>query len=143
MQFTIETGELHLMSIASPDAGGFVSFEGRVRNEHHGRPVIALEYEAFDQMAVSEGEKLLIEAIARFGLIDAVCTHRVGRLDVGEVAVKIGVSAPHRKEAFAGCEFIIDELKKRVPIWKKEFYADGDSGWIGIVDAPKPEGSDA
>ena len=134
MFFKISKEPLSQPSLSAPNAGGFVSFEGKVRNEHLGREVVALEYEAFDDMAVKEGEKLLDEAIQRFGLVDAVCVHRVGHLVVGESAVWIGVSAPHRKAAFQGCEFIIDELKKRVPIWKKEIYAEGDSGWIGIAD---------
>ena len=138
MTFAIQSEPLNLKSDAAPDAGGFVTFEGRVRNEHRGRAVVALEYEAHVEMAVRYGEALLLEAIDRFGLIDANCVHRVGQLVVGEVAVQIEVSAPHRREAFAGCEYIIDELKKRVPIWKKEHYADGDSGWIGITDSAVP-----
>ncbi len=136
MRFTIQPEVILSHVEACPDAGGFVCFEGRVRNEHLGKDVVALEYEAHPEMAIAQGEQLLAEAIERFRLIDAVCVHRVGRLDVGELAVKIDVSAAHRREAFAGCEFIIDELKKRVPIWKKEHYADGNSGWIGIQEQP-------
>lgn len=96
--------------------------------------MVALEYDAFDDLAIAEGERLLQEAVQTFGLCSAQAVHRKGRLVVGETAVWIEVSAPHRHEAFAACEFVIDELKKRVPIWKKEHYADGDSGWIGCED---------
>ena len=70
------------------------------------------------------------EAIARFGVTRALCVHRVGELQLGDVAVWVGVSSPHRDEAFKACRFIIDEVKHRVPIWKKEHYANGDSGWV-------------
>lgn len=113
------------------DAGGFVTFEGRVRETHHGREVCELEYEAYGELVITEGEKVLGEATERFGLLSAEAIHRIGRLGIGDTAVWIGVSAAHRKEAFAGCEYIIDELKQRLPIWKKEFYVDGESEWIG------------
>lgn len=116
-------------------AGGFVEFQGRVRDHNEGQAVIALEYEAFDDMAVSEGQRLVDEASQKFGLLNAHVVHRTGKLDLGECAVWIGVSAAHRREAFAGCEYIIDELKKRVPIWKKEHYLGGESRWIGCGDS--------
>lgn len=122
--------------LAAAGAGGFVSFDGKVRNEHQGRPVVALEYEAFDELAGAEGDRLLAEATARYGLLAAQCIHRVGRLAVGESAVWIGVAAPHRREAFEACEWLLDQLKRRVPIWKKEHFADGDSGWIGSDVTP-------
>ncbi|MBS1718753.1 MAG: ThiF family adenylyltransferase [Armatimonadetes bacterium] len=115
-----------------PSAGGFVSFEGKVRDHAGGRQVLRLEYEAFDELAVSEGELLCQEAMQRFRLLDVRVIHRTGRLEIGETAVLIQVAAAHRKAAFEGCEWLIDELKKRVPIWKKEFYADGDSGWVAV-----------
>jgi len=123
-------------------SGGFVTFEGKVRNTHRGRTVVALEYEAYEALAIEEGDKLLTEAIAKFGLTDARAIHRTGRLEIGETAVWIAVAAPHRHEAFVACEFVIDELKKRVPIWKKEHYSEGDSGWIGCGadEIPSPLG---
>ena len=113
-----------------PEAGAFVSFEGWVRNTNEGRTVTLLEYEAFEAVACSEGTRILEEARERFGLLDALCMHRVGALDIGEMAVWVGVVSGHRGEAFAACRYIIDEVKKRVPIWKKEHYAEGDSGWV-------------
>lgn len=111
-------------------AGGFVTFEGRVRDHNEGRSVLAIEYEAFDAMAESEGIALLAEARRQFDILDARAIHRVGRLEIGDVAVWIGAAAVHRREAFQACEFIIDEIKERLPIWKKEHYADGDSEWV-------------
>lgn len=129
--FTLTRQAMVAPLLASASAGGFVTFDGKVRNDHQGRAVVALEYETYDQLAQSEGEKLLAEATAQFGLHEAHCIHRLGRLEVGDTAVWIGVAAPHRREAFEACEWIIDQLKGRVPIWKKEHFAAGDSGWIG------------
>jgi adenylyltransferase/sulfurtransferase len=116
--------------LADPACGGFASFEGWVRNENEGRAVHRLDYEAFEALAVREGERIVAEAIARFGVRRARCVHRIGELGLGELAVWVGVASGHRAEAFAACRYIIDEVKHRVPIWKKEHYADGDSGWV-------------
>jgi molybdopterin/thiamine biosynthesis adenylyltransferase/molybdopterin synthase catalytic subunit/rhodanese-related sulfurtransferase len=116
--------------LARPAAGGFAAFEGRVRDHHAGRRVTALEYEAFEALATNEGERIVAEALHRHGATAARCVHRLGRLGIGESAVWVGVSAPHRAEAFAACREIIDAIKHRLPIWKKEHYAEGDSGWV-------------
>ncbi|MCC7102572.1 MAG: ThiF family adenylyltransferase [Fimbriimonadaceae bacterium] len=118
------------------DAGGFVSFEGRVRLKNEGQPVILLEYDAFVEMAESEGAALLEEASTKFGLVWVQAIHRIGRLEVGDIAVWIGCAAAHRKEAFLACEFIIDELKRRLPIWKKEHYQGGASEWLNLKSEP-------
>ena len=110
--------------------GGYAAFEGWVRDQNEGQPVRHLEYEAFEPLAIKEGERILAEAIARFGVEHAACVHRVGDLAIGELAVWVGVSARHRHEAFQACRYIIDEVKHRVPIWKKEHYENGDSGWV-------------
>lgn len=110
--------------------GGYAAFEGWVRNHNEGIAVTALEYEAFEALAVKEGERIIAEACERFGVTAARCVHRVGGLALGDVAVWVGVSAPHRDEAFRACRYIIDEVKHRVPIWKKEHYVNGDSGWV-------------
>jgi molybdopterin synthase catalytic subunit len=110
--------------------GGYASFEGWVRNHNEGHAVTRLEYEAFEPLGIKEGTRILNEAIARFGVTRALCVHRVGDLQLGDVAVWVGVSSPHRDEAFKACRFIIDEVKHRVPIWKKEHYANGDTGWV-------------
>ena len=117
-------------SLEDPAAGGYCAFEGWVRNENEGHVVERLEYEAYEPLAIAEGEKVLAEAQARFPYLEARCVHRVGLLEIGECAVWIGVAAKHRDEAFKACRYIIDEIKVRLPIWKKEHYADGDSGWV-------------
>jgi molybdopterin synthase catalytic subunit len=111
-------------------AGGYVSFEGWVRDYNEGRQVTGLEYEAFEELAVKEGERIIAEALQRFPVKHALCIHRVGALDLSDMAVWVGVSSAHRGEAFDACRFIIDEVKHRVPIWKKEHYRSGDSGWV-------------
>lgn len=116
--------------LSNPQAGGFVAFEGWVRNHNEGKSVTALEYEAFEELACKEGNRILEEAKARFDILEAHCIHRVGQLAIGKMAVWVGVCAKHRGAAFEACEYIIDEVKHRVPIWKKEYYTDGDSGWV-------------
>ena len=116
--------------VLDPAAGGFCSFEGWVRNHHQGRPVDALEYEAYAVLAEKEGARILAEARERFEIHHAVCQHHVGRLEIGGLAVVVCVSASHRDAAFEACRYIIDEVKSRVPIWKKEHFADGSSGWV-------------
>jgi molybdopterin synthase catalytic subunit len=131
--------------LLDPACGGFVAFEGWVRDHNEGQRVTALEYEAFAPLALREGERILAEARAHFGVPHTLCVHRVGALELGELAVYVAVSAPHRDEAFRACRYIIDEVKHRVPIWKKEHYQSGDSGWVNCerCAAPASEGSAA
>ena len=117
-------------ALADPACGGYAAFEGWVRDSHEGQHVRRLEYEAYETLAVREAERIVAEAVARFGVRHAACAHRVGDLAVGELAVWVGVSAPHRDEAFRACRYLIDEIKQRLPIWKKEHYVNGDSGWV-------------
>ena len=114
-------------------AGAFAAFQGWVRNHNEGRKVVSLEYEAYAPIATSEGERILVEALQRFKLLKVSASHRVGHLQIGDCAVWVGVSAAHRGAAFDGCRYVIDELKSRLPIWKKEYYASGDSGWINCL----------
>jgi molybdopterin synthase catalytic subunit len=135
----LDIGEL-AASLADGRAGAFVSFEGRVRNTSGGRVVVGLEYEAYPRLCLAEGTAVVREALGGViasgvissGVIVARCVHRVGRLSIGDIAVWVGVIAGHRDEAFSACRFIIDEVKRRVPIWKKEHFADGSSAWVGI-----------
>ena len=126
--------------LADPACGGYVAFEGWVRDHNEGRQVRRLEYEAYEALAVREGARIIEEARQRFGVPHLLCVHRIGALELGELAVWVGVSAPHRDEAFRACRYVIDAVKHRVPIWKKEFYLDGDSGWVNCercaADAP-------
>jgi molybdopterin synthase catalytic subunit len=116
--------------LVNPAAGGFCAFEGWIRNENEGRSVERLEYEVYEPLAVSEGEKVIAEAKQLFPFLEATCVHRAGLLEIGDCAVWVGVSAAHRDEAFQACRYIIDQIKVRRPIWKKEHYVDGDSGWV-------------
>jgi sulfur-carrier protein adenylyltransferase/sulfurtransferase len=126
--------------LSDPTCGGYASFEGWVRNHNEGQQVRHLEYESFEALAIKEGERIIAEAVARFGIEHAACVHRIGDLAIGEMAVWVGVSARHRHEAFVACRYIIDEVKHRVPIWKKEHYINGDSGWVNCerCAAPSP-----
>jgi len=118
------------IEVADPGAGALLVFEGHVRAHNLDRRVLALEYEGAEALAAREFERIEAEARARFAVTRILCVHRTGKLQVGEMAVWIGVSAGHRGAAFDACRFLIDELKHRLPIWKKEHYADGDSGWL-------------
>jgi molybdopterin synthase catalytic subunit len=134
MRFRFVTGAIDTTAgrreLLDGSAGGYVSFEGWVRDHNEGREVNRLEYEAFQDLAIKEGDRIVSEALRRFAIKHALCVHRVGGLAIGEMAVWVGVSAAHRGEAFDACRFIIDEVKHRVPIWKKEYYRNGDSGWV-------------
>lgn len=117
-------------NLFDPSAGAYCGFEGWVRNENDGQSVLRLEYEAYEPLAIVEGKKILAEAQQRFPHRLAHVVHRTGMLEIGDCAVWVGVSAPHRDEAFLACRYIIDEVKVRLPIWKKEHYVDGHSGWV-------------
>jgi molybdopterin synthase catalytic subunit len=118
-----------LAAVEGPGEGGVVLFLGRVRDEARGRPVRQLDYDAYEGMAQSELAELERLALAEHGAARVALVHRTGRLVVGELAVAIAVAAPHRAQAFDACRWLIDALKQRVPIWKKEWYADG-SEWV-------------
>ena len=124
--------------LADPACGGYTSFEGLVRNHNEGQQVRHLEYQAFEALAVKEGERIIAEAVAKYGVEHAACVHRVGDLAIGDMAVWVGVSSRHRGEAFLACRYIIDEVKHRVPIWKKEHYVNGDSGWVNCERCAAP-----
>ena len=128
-------------SLADPACGGFAAFEGWVCNSHEGRQVLRLEYEAFAQLAQREGERILAEACAKFGVPNVACAHRTGLLELGDVAVWVGATSPHRDEAFRACRYVIDEVKHRLPIWKKEHYVGGDSGWVNCERCALPGGA--
>jgi molybdopterin synthase catalytic subunit len=136
-QTAIDTGTAR-QELQNLAAGGYVSFEGWVRDHNEGQEVTRLEYEAFEALAVKEGERIVEEALRRFPVVQALCIHRVGALALGEMAVWVGVSSEHRGEAFDACRFIIDEVKHRVPIWKKEHYRNGDSGWVNCERCAAP-----
>jgi molybdopterin synthase catalytic subunit len=126
---------IDLASLAgtTPADGAACLFVGTVRNENRGRPVLRLEYEAYEEMALPLMEEIAAEARRLFPVTAVRLVHRLGGLEIGEASVAVAASSPHRAEAFAACRFAIDALKARVPIWKKEFYADG-SAWLDGPD---------
>lgn len=118
-------------AVTSPGMGGIVTFTGAVRRHSRGTTVEKLEYSAYDSMAVREMTKLCDEIEAELEGCKLAVEHRVGSLVIGDIAVVIAAAAPHRAEAFTACRAMIDRLKDRVPIWKKEFGEDG-AEWIGL-----------
>ena len=111
--------------LKKPEDGAIVVFEGIVRNHSRGRRTQYLEYEAYEGMAVKQMDELVATAVSKFAIDDARIVHRLGRMEIGETSVLIVVSSAHRAPAFDASRFLIDTLKKTVPIWKKEFFADG------------------
>lgn len=129
-QDCLNSEELKKILPLHPCCGALVQFEGIVRDHNEGQRVVGIEYECFWEMAERELEKILKEAKKRWSVHEVFIAHRIGRLAVKEVSLVLFVLSPHRREAFEASQYIIDELKKRVPIWKKEFYEDGKSDWI-------------
>jgi molybdopterin synthase catalytic subunit len=118
-----------LASVQSPKRGGVASFLGLVRNHHGGRAVLRLDYSAYGPMAEAECGRIVAEAESRWRAAVAL-RHRVGSLDLGDAAVAVVAASDHRDEAFAACRYVIEEVKRRVPVWKREFYADGTVAWV-------------
>ena len=119
-------------SLGDTTCGACVTFEGWIRNHNDGRQVLRLEYEVYRPLAEAEGRKVVAEALERYTVEKAVCVHREGPLEIGELAVIVAAVAHHRAEAFEACRYIIDEIKHRLPIWKKEHYADGETAWVNF-----------
>jgi molybdopterin synthase catalytic subunit len=113
----------------APERGGVATFLGLVRNQHGGRAVTGLEYSAYEPMAEAVCRELIAEAESTWP-VRAALSHRLGHLEIGDAAVAIAVAGPHRDEAFAACRHLIEELKRRVPIWKRESYSDGTEAWV-------------
>lgn len=116
--------------VADNSCGALVVFEGWVRDHNEGQAVERLEYEVYRPVAEKEGSRIIAEAMQRFAITHAVCVHREGLLELGDVAVLVCVSAAHRGAAFDACRYIIDQAKTRLPIWKKEHYTSGASEWV-------------
>ena len=116
--------------VADKSCGALVVFEGWIRDHNEGQEVERLEYEVYRPLAEKEGARIIDEALERFAVSHAVCVHREGLLELGEIAVIVCVSSPHRGEAFDACRYIIDQTKTRLPIWKKEHYVTGVSEWV-------------
>jgi len=117
-------------SVADNSCGALVVFEGWIRDHNEGQAVERLEYEVYRPLAEKEGLVIINEAVEKFGISNAMCIHREGLLELSDIAVIVCVSSPHRGEAFSACRYIIDEVKSRLPIWKKEHYVTGISEWV-------------
>src|SRR3954454_4641108 len=122
--------------VQSSEQGGIACFLGTVRNHHGGREVARLEYSAYQPMAEAECARIVTEAENRWNCTVAL-EHRVGTLSIGDIAVAIAVASAHRDEAFTACRYVIEEVKRRVAIWKREFFADGTVEWVGSGEAGK------
>jgi len=116
-------------AVSDPAHGGQASFIGTVRDLHEGRKVLAVTYEAFEPLAKKVLAEIALEAGRRHGA-KVAAAHRLGQLTVGQASVAVAASAVHRAEAFAACREVIEEIKKRLPVWKKEHYVDGESSWL-------------
>lgn len=134
LSFTISSAPLdpdalkrHLLD---SHAGALATFEGWVRNHNDGQAVDRLEYSSYPALANKEGQRIIEEAFEKFEIDAAVAQHRAGLLEIGGIAVWVGVSAAHRGAAFDACRYIIEEIKSRVPIWKKEYYSSGETDWV-------------
>jgi molybdopterin synthase catalytic subunit len=125
----IDIGSL-LARVQSPSRGGIACFIGTVRDHQGDRTVVRLEYSAYPAMAEAECARIVTEAESRWACGIAL-QHRIGALEIGDAAVAIAAASAHRDEAFAACRYVIEELKRRVPIWKRELYADGSVQWVG------------
>lgn len=135
--FELTTEPIDLTSVARrivpPECGATVTLDGyarrftKIKASGEVRETLYLEYEAYEEMALKEMRKLIDAAHSKFEISNIGIVHRTGKLDIGETSVVISVAAPHRKDAFAACEWLIKELKQTVPIWKKEVYADGET----------------
>ena len=128
--------------VSAHEDGAVLLFLGVVRNHADGRPVDGMRYEAYDAMARGVLEEIAKEVSQRHGVQRIAVVHRVGELKLGEVSVAIAVSSPHRGEAYSANREVIEEIKKRLPVWKKERYVDGDSAWVEGSVPPVPTGTE-
>lgn len=132
----IDAAALRARLLGNENCGAFNCFEGWVRRQNEGSRVEYLVYSAYRELALNAGNEVIAEAKRRFAIADAVCVHRYGRLEVGEMAVWVGVAAGHRDAGFAACRFIIDTVKAQVPIWKEEFYSGkSESTWLANLES--------
>jgi molybdopterin synthase catalytic subunit len=127
-----------LASVGAPEDGALLLFLGIVREENEGRRVVSIRYDAYVAMAERVLAEVAREAAGRLGTERIAVVHRIGELGVGEASVAIAVSSPHRAEAFDACRYIIEEIKRRLPIWKEERYVDGEARWLAGSVPPVP-----
>jgi len=116
--------------VKRPTDGAVVTFDGIVRNNFDGRPVDYLEYEAYAAMAEKKLVEVAAEVRQKFAVGEVAMVHRIGRLEIGESSIVIAVAAPHRHAAFEACAYAMDRVKEDLPVWKKEFFTDGEAHWV-------------
>jgi len=138
----IQTDRL-LGDVGEGGSGAVLLFLGTVRDHADGRPVARLRYEAYEPMARDVLEEILVEVQGRTGVERLSAVHRVGELVVGEISVAIAVSSPHRADAYEASRLVIEEVKKRLPVWKKELYSDGQEEWVAGTTPPEDRTSEA
>lgn len=126
-----------LESVSDPEFGGTVIFSGTVRAGPEDGPVVAIEYSAYEEMAEAEFERIAAEVNRRWPQATVALRHRLGRVPIGEASIVIAAAAPHRVDAFEVCRYVIDEVKVRVPIWKREFLDDGAARWRANAEDEK------
>lgn len=119
-----------LARVGSPEDGAVLLFLGTVRNHADGRSVSGMRYEGYEEMALEVLRRIAEEASERFSAPNLAVTHRLGALGIGEVSVVVAVSSPHRAEAYGASRYVMEEIKRRLPVWKKEFYVEGDPQWV-------------
>ncbi len=125
-----------LHAVGGPEDGAVVLFLGTVRNENEGRPVNGMRYEAYREMAEREMSNIVDEVRQRTGVTRLTAVHRTGELRVGDISVAVAASSPHRADAFTAARDVIEEIKRRLPVWKHEHYADGAARWLDGVVPP-------
>jgi molybdopterin synthase catalytic subunit len=132
VELTEQVIDYHALTeeVRTHEAGAVVLFLGTVRELTEGQRTLALDYEAYPEMAEAKMRELVGEAADRWPVRKAAVVHRLGRLELGEISIALAVSCPHRRDAFAAGQFLIDEFKQRVPVWKKEHWADGTTEWV-------------
>lgn len=132
--FKVTTEPLNVQEVTDlvkrPTDGAVVTFDGIVRNHFEGRTVRCLEYEAYTEMAENKMARIGAEVRRKFPVGEIAMVHRIGRLQIGESSIVIAVAAPHRHAAFEACAYAMDRVKEEVPVWKKEFFADGNEHWV-------------
>ncbi len=130
--FYISNEDLELIKVTenSGRAGAMVRFDGIVRNHNEGKDVDALEYEAYEPLALKEGNRIVEEALKKYDVYKVHAVHRVGSLGIHDLAVVVRAWSAHRAQAFDACRYVIDEIKGRVPVWKLEAYTDGSREWV-------------
>ena len=122
--------------VGAPEDGAALVFLGTVRNHADGRPVSGMQYEGYEEMALEVLRRIAGEASERFSTPHLAVAHRLGALEIGEISVVVAVSSPHRAEAYGASRYVMEEIKRRLPVWKKEFYNDGAARWVRGTTPP-------